>query len=332
MTNFYKIMFFNLLIISTLIVISSYSWFSVWMGLEMNLVAMIPLIFKNKNIITTEAAFKYFMIQSIASSILLLSFISSENFFNSNLDWINSFNLLLLESSLLMKLGMAPFHSWFPEVSQGIDWMSCLILFTWQKIAPMTLLSLISKFSNIIILTLIISSIVSGIGGINQNSIRKILAYSSINHMTWMLMSMQSKLMIWFNYWTIYTMMNIFIVKLLEKSQILYLTQINQMNMKLMLKLLLFLNLISMGGIPPMIGFLPKWLVISWLMNSESFLIPFIIIIFTLIPIFFYLQISFSTLMLKSTKTKLNLMNHSTSMAMLNFLFLFSLPLMMMMF
>lgn len=100
----------------------------------------------------------------------------------------NHFTPILIILALIIKLGIAPFHFWVPEVTQGVPLKSGLILLTWQKLAPLSILYQISPSidSTLTMLVAILSIIVSGWGGLNQTQLHKILVYSSIAHMGWM--------------------------------------------------------------------------------------------------------------------------------------------------
>nr|YP_010286566.1 NADH dehydrogenase subunit 2 [Chlorophanus auripes]UKT60156.1 NADH dehydrogenase subunit 2 [Chlorophanus auripes] len=305
MFKLYKILFFNSMIISTFICISAYSWLSAWIGLEINLLSFIPLLKNQKNKFASEASLKYFIVQVMASSILLFSiiiFMSTKNYLNSMMGFSET---LLMSTALLMKLGAAPFHFWLPEVVSGLNWFNIYIILTWQKIAPMVLLTYHIKtnlmfFSSIII----ISSIISGISGLNQIDLRKIMAYSSINHMGWMISSLFYSSMNCFNYFCVYCLINLNIILILKYVNVFFLNQLTSIlshNKKL--KFFFMLNFLSLGGLPPFIGFLPKWLTINNLINNNFYLLSTILIIFTLISLYFYLRITFSSMTIFSQES-----------------------------
>nr|YP_009627357.1 NADH dehydrogenase subunit 2 [Aristobia reticulator]QCC70807.1 NADH dehydrogenase subunit 2 [Aristobia reticulator] len=303
MLNFYKILFFITMILGTLIAISSYSWLSMWMGLEINLLSIIPLFSNTKNIYPSEAALKYFITQSLASSILLLSIIISLNLkelFLENLQFLN----IIMNSSLLTKMGAAPFHAWFPEVMEGLNWNMGLLMLTWQKIAPMILIFYNFHMSMFLLVIILCSTIFSGILGLNQISLRKILAYSSINHISWMLASLLHNQIIWLIYFIVYSIITFNIVIIFKIFQTLTLNQLfNQLNFSKSIKFAFLLNFFSLGGLPPFLGFFPKWLVINNLIINKFYFLSMLLIIFTLITLFFYLRISFSTLMINSNES-----------------------------
>lgn len=83
-----------------------------------------------------------------------------------------------------MKVGLAPTHFWLPEVLQGLDLTTGLILSTWQKVAPFALLLQIPHHNPTLLVILgLLSTLIGGWGGLNQTQLRKILAYSSIAHL-----------------------------------------------------------------------------------------------------------------------------------------------------
>nr|YP_009971695.1 NADH dehydrogenase subunit 2 [Palaestes abruptus]QNG56275.1 NADH dehydrogenase subunit 2 [Palaestes abruptus]QNG56405.1 NADH dehydrogenase subunit 2 [Palaestes abruptus] len=324
MIKFYKIIFMNGIMIGTLISISSYSWFSMWMGLEINLLSLIPLLNNQKSIFPSEAAMKYFITQTLASVILLFAIImimnKMENFVNLN------FMLMILNSSLLTKMGAAPFHFWFPEVMEGISWMNCLIILTWQKIAPMIILmyniNLIKFFTSIILISAIIGSIM----GLNQISLRKIFAYSSISHISWMIASMMYNQSIWFIYFITYSFINMNLVIIFFTINIFYLKQLfNSLNKNKLVKIFFLLNFFSISGMPPFLGFMPKWLTINNLIYNNLFFLSLFLIMFTLISMYFYLRIMFSTLILNNNENLKSFSKNNFMIYFINFINLMSL-------
>nr|YP_010154877.1 NADH dehydrogenase subunit 2 [Melanophila acuminata]QQX28196.1 NADH dehydrogenase subunit 2 [Melanophila acuminata] len=309
MINFYKIMFFFSLISGTLISISSYSWLGMWVGLEINLLSIIPLMNNSKNLFSSEASLKYFITQALASSILLFSIIllmSMDNFIN-NMN-LNNLNIIIMNSALLTKTGAAPFHFWFPEVMEGLNWMNSLILLTWQKLAPMILLmynlNMTTFFTIIIIMCLTVGSIM----GLNQISLRKILAYSSINHIGWMIAAMMFLELIWLYYFIIYTIISLNIILIFNYFKIFFIKQLfSSFNQNPSLKMMFSFNFFSLGGLPPFLGFFPKWLTIQMLVQNKFYFLTFTMIIMTLITLYYYIRISFSSLLLNNSELNFKL-------------------------
>nr|YP_010166582.1 NADH dehydrogenase subunit 2 [Hydrocolus stagnalis]QRV62673.1 NADH dehydrogenase subunit 2 [Hydrocolus stagnalis] len=300
----YKLIFKMMLFMGTFITISSYSWLGIWMGLEINLLSFIPLINMKNNQYSSESSMKYFLIQALASSILLFSIIMtmSQSKMINEMFFFNKTLMMMMNSAILLKLGAAPFHFWFPEIIEGLNWINSLILMTWQKIAPMMILSYTMKLNNYIYMIIILSTLIGSIGGLNQISLRKILAYSSINHIGWMLTSFIMNEITWIIYFMIYSFISISIIFIFNKFNIFMLNQLfMMMNNMYMIKYFMLMNLLSLGGLPPFLGFLPKWIIIQNLSLNNPMLILFMIMM-TLITLFFYLRISYSSIMINNNE------------------------------
>nr|AOY39370.1 NADH dehydrogenase subunit 2 [Psephenidae sp. BMNH 842687] len=305
MNNIYKLIFFMTLISGTLISISSYSWIGTWMGLEINLVSFIPLINNSKNLFSSESSMKYFLVQALASSSFLFSIITLMILNNLNeMLILNKSLILIMNSSLLMKMGAAPFHFWFPEIMSKLNWMQSMILLTWQKIAPMVLIMYNFKSTNFMMFIILMSVTTGSILGLNQTLLQKIMAYSSINHIGWMLSSMFFKENIWFIYFIIYSMVTISLIMILMTFNVYHIKQLFMlMNNNMMLKFSFIINFLSLGGLPPFLGFLPKWIIIQNMIQSKIFLLTFLMIMMALITLFFYLRITFSLILFSYNET-----------------------------
>nr|YP_009271128.1 NADH dehydrogenase subunit 2 [Sitophilus zeamais]ANW06507.1 NADH dehydrogenase subunit 2 [Sitophilus zeamais]AOS50524.1 NADH dehydrogenase subunit 2 [Sitophilus zeamais]QJA14873.1 NADH dehydrogenase subunit 2 [Sitophilus zeamais]QKE47552.1 NADH dehydrogenase subunit 2 [Sitophilus zeamais] len=313
MFKFNKIIFMIMLIMSSLISISSYSWFSMWLGLEINLLTIIPLFMGKSNKYPSESMMKYFFIQALASTMILYSILMS---FNLNSSLISKLSMML-NSALLMKMGAAPFHFWFPEIIEGLTWNNALIVLTWQKLAPMIMLSYSMMNSTFICFSIILSSIISGIQGLNQISVRKIMAYSSINHNSWMISNLLISTDMWVFYFVIYSLISINLIYTFKLFKINMIQQLmNILNYNKLIKISMLLNFLSLGGLPPFIGFLPKWLTIYFMVENNLFFLTIILIMCTLIALYFYLRLILSTM---SFKIKENLI---ISLKKMNMIFL----------
>nr|QVL28684.1 NADH dehydrogenase subunit 2 [Eristalinus viridis]QZZ81244.1 NADH dehydrogenase subunit 2 [Eristalinus viridis] len=303
--NSSKILFFFILIMSSMITISANSWLGAWMGLEINLLSFIPLMNDN-NLMSNESSLKYFLTQALASSVLLFStilFMYKNNSMIYNKE--NEINFMIL-SALLMKSGTAPFHFWFPNVMEGMNWMNALILMTWQKIGPLMLISyLIIK--PLLLSCIILSVIIGSLGGLNQTSLRKLMTFSSINHLGWMLMSMYSNESLWITYFLFYSFMSFNMIFLFNMFKLYHINQLFSLFlMNKTFKFSLFLNLLSLGGLPPFMGFIPKWLTIQYLtFNNQLFMLT-IMILMSLITLFFYLRLCYTAFMINHYENNWN--------------------------
>ena len=291
-------LFSRTLILGILIATCSNSWFGAWIGLELNLLSFIPLISIKDNQYSSEAALKYFLIQALGSTILLISGMMI-------IIKIQAFSASL-SGALLLKSGSAPFHFWFPPTLEGIMWPQALILITIQKIAPMSLLSYyITEQANLISLAIIMSAIVGALGGLNQTLLRKLLAYSSINHIAWMITALIIREGTWLLYFIIYTLISISVVAIFYFIQTFHFNHlINQISSKPVLKSLIFISLLSLGGLPPFTGFVPKWIVIQQLCSSSNFILLIVLLASSLFTLFYYLRITLNSFILNSVKMK----------------------------
>nr|YP_009948647.1 NADH dehydrogenase subunit 2 [Arma custos]QOH97828.1 NADH dehydrogenase subunit 2 [Arma custos] len=313
-----------MLLMSTLITLSANNWISMWIGLEINMMSFIPLILDKINKSSSEAAMIYFLTQSISSVLMIMMILIMMCKYLMPNFMINSIIMI----SLFIKLGAAPFHMWMPKIMSNMEWMKCSILMTWQKIAPLFMISnLNNKMMLYIIIVLSVS--VGSMGGLNQTSLRKMMAYSSINHLGWLL-AINKSMNLWMIYLVIYSIMIMSVCYLFNKYKFNFINQIMSINMNNMDKFSLFLLMLSMGGLPPFIGFMPKWLTIQSMINEKEIFIMLIMIMFSLITLMYYLRVmtnmylSFNS----SIKWSLNYYNYLTvTVIMINL----SLPLMIIM-
>nr|QBF01206.1 NADH dehydrogenase subunit 2 [Stegana sp. 1727 JL-2019] len=296
--NSSKILFMIIMVTGSLITVTSNSWLGAWMGLEINLLSFIPLMSDNNNLMSTEASLKYFLVQAMASTVLLFAIILAMMKNNINYEINLSYITMIILSSLLLKSGAAPFHFWFPNIMEGLSWMNCLLLMTWQKIAPLMLISH-ANIKLLLFTSIILSVIIGSLGGLNQSSLRKLMAFSSINHLGWMLMALNSNETIWLIYFLMYSFLSFTLTFMFNNFKIFHFNQMFSLffNSKI-LKFILFMNFLSLGGLPPFLGFLPKWLVIQQLSMENQYFMITILMMSTLITLFFYLRICYSAFML----------------------------------
>nr|YP_009250311.1 NADH dehydrogenase subunit 2 [Periplaneta lateralis]AMW91066.1 NADH dehydrogenase subunit 2 [Periplaneta lateralis]UEV86523.1 NADH dehydrogenase subunit 2 [Periplaneta lateralis] len=306
--NSTKILLLATLMSGMLISISSNSWLGAWIGLEINLLSFIPLMSTNKNVFTTEASMKYFIVQALASSTLLFLIISKsmiEELYTFSNNYLTS---VIINTPLLLKSGAAPFHWWFPSIMEGLSWSNCFILMTIQKMAPLMLISYYMTMNTFMWIIILISIIIGSIGGLNQISIRKILTYSSINHMGWMLAAMNIGENMWIFYFLIYSMLTLTIITIVSSHQISFINQTFLMSNELStMKFLMFTTLLSLGGLPPFLGFLPKWIIIQhMIINEMNFLIS-LMVIMSLMTLYYYLRICYASFMILYAEPKWNI-------------------------
>nr|YP_010373772.1 NADH dehydrogenase subunit 2 [Malcus setosus]UPI55273.1 NADH dehydrogenase subunit 2 [Malcus setosus] len=285
--NWNKMLLFIMIISSTVVSISSSNWMGMWMGMEINMITFIPLMSKKKNKKSSQAMMIYFLTQSMGSLLLLFSILM--NFIMYGPLMMSLLSTLLMVS-LSLKLGMAPFHFWFPEMMSNLYWIESLIMMTWQKIIPLFMLNNI--LNNVMFMMIAMSAIMGAVGGLYTSSMRKIMAYSSINHMSWILMMMINQTQ-WIIYLMIYTINTTMLCYFFHKNNIYFINQMPNKTVSLSNKFIYSTLLLSMGGMPPFLGFLPKWMAINTMLNNKMYLMMMILIFMSLITLFYYMRIIF---------------------------------------
>nr|AQP28995.1 NADH dehydrogenase subunit 2 [Procapritermes sp. A TB-2017] len=306
--NSTKVLLLITLVGGMLVSISSNSWLGAWMGLEINLMSFIPLMSNVKNMYNTEASLKYFIVQVLASATLLFMVVMktlTEDLFTFE---VNSYTLMIISTPLLLKSGAAPFHWWFPGVMEGLSWENCALLMTVQKAAPLMLMSYLIEINMFTLSIILMSTIVGAIGGLNQTSMRKILTYSSINHTGWMLIALITSENLWMMYFMIYSTLALTVVSAIKLSGVSFINQTMMTNSENTLtKFMMFTSLLSLGGLPPFLGFLPKWIIIQSMIMNNMAPLATIVVVTSLITLYYYLKISYASFMILNTEPKWNL-------------------------
>nr|YP_010568227.1 NADH dehydrogenase subunit 2 [Tupaia glis]UZC57647.1 NADH dehydrogenase subunit 2 [Tupaia glis]UZC57660.1 NADH dehydrogenase subunit 2 [Tupaia glis] len=288
------------ILLGTLITMSSSHWLLAWMGMEMNMLAFIPVLMKKPSPRSTEAAVKYFITQATASMILMMAILINASYSGQ---WTitkvsNSTASLLMTIALFMKLGLSPFHFWVPEVTQGVSLQSGMILLTWQKLAPMSILcqiaaSLDTKITTLAALT---SILVGGWGGLNQTQLRKIMAYSSIAHMGWMIAILPYSISATVLNLIIYILITTAVFMILNLNNSTTTLSLSQLwNNTPFLTTMLMILLLSLGGLPPLTGFLPKWIIIQEMTKNDNVILPTLMAMMALLNLYFYMRLIYTT-------------------------------------
>nr|AVW86071.1 NADH dehydrogenase subunit 2 [Branchipolynoe sp. YZ-2018] len=300
------------LILGSLLSISSTQWIFVWLGLELNLMSFIPLLVFSNKYNEAEASMKYFLAQAMGSGLILLGslsfFMNPQILLNPNL--MNLFLFL----GLITKLGIPPCHFWFPSVMSMISWPMCLILTTWQKLVPIIILSysILPNMNFFIIVIILLSSIIGGIGGLNQTQLRPLLAYSSIGHMSWMMAAMTSSYTASIIYLITYISITIPLMLLLSSSSSMSnLSSLNISSNPPSHNIFLFTLLLSLGGLPPFLGFFPKWMVMETLSTTFT-LVIFITLLGSVINLYYYLNLMFINILTPTFHPLLSLKNNKS--------------------
>nr|YP_009922945.1 NADH dehydrogenase subunit 2 [Saurogobio lissilabris]QNC66280.1 NADH dehydrogenase subunit 2 [Saurogobio lissilabris] len=294
--------------LGTTLTFASSHWLLAWMGLEINTLAIIPLMTQHHHPRAVEAATKYFLTQATAAAVIL--FASTTNAWITG-EWdINNMSSPVASTmviiALALKIGLAPMHFWMPEVLQGLDLLTGLILSTWQKLAPLALIIQTAQAIDPALLTSLglTSTLVGGWGGLNQTQLRKILAYSSIAHMGWMIIVLQYAPQLTILALGTYILMTSAAFLTLKMSSA---TKINTLAMTWsnspILTATAALVLLSLGGLPPLTGFMPKWLILQELAKQNLPLTATIMALAALLSLYFYLRLCYAMTLTISPNT-----------------------------
>nr|WNH37513.1 NADH dehydrogenase subunit 2 [Fundulus majalis] len=284
--------------LGTTVTFASSHWLLAWMGLEINTLAFLPLMCQPHHPRAAEATTKYFLTQAAGAAMLL--FASLTNAWMTGqwaLEFMNDpVSSILITMALALKIGLAPLHAWLPEVLQGLDLITGLILSTWQKLAPFCLLvQIYPPNTNLLLIMGLASILIGGWGGLNQTQLRKVLAYSSIAHLGWMMLVLQFSTSLAFMSLLLYFVIafTLFLCLKLNNS-----TNINSLAMSWskapVISSILPIVLLSLGGLPPLSGFMPKWLILQELTNQDLIPLATLAALSALLSLYFYMRISYA--------------------------------------
>nr|YP_008144434.1 NADH dehydrogenase subunit 2 [Euchiloglanis kishinouyei]AFH37526.1 NADH dehydrogenase subunit 2 [Euchiloglanis kishinouyei] len=305
MSPFITLILLASLILGTLLTMTSAHWMLAWMGLEMNTLAMLPLMAKSHSPRAVEATVKYFLTQAAAAATIL--FASTANAWITG-EWniystATPISTIAITMALALKMGLAPMHMWMPQVMQGLDLPTGLILATWQKLAPFALIVQMAHYPSTL-LTVLDSHQWSRGWGAKPNTTTKNLAYSSIAHLGWIVtisqFNQQLTMLVLITYF-IMTSATFLVFKLMST------TKINTLAMAWTkapsMAALASLALLSLGGLPPLTGFLPKWLILQDLTAQGLPLTAVTLALASLMSLYFYLRLCYAMILTTAPNT-----------------------------
>nr|AFP67621.1 NADH dehydrogenase subunit 2 [Lygodactylus bivittis] len=284
------------LLMSTTLVLSCHHWVLIWLGLELSTMSIIPIIIKTHHPRATEAATKYFLVQAAGAALILLE--GTLNTWQTG-QWsiLQSppLSTTIMTIAIMLKLGLAPMHFWYPDVLQGTPLTTALAIATWQKLAPLSILFLISQTPspNMLILGLL-SALIGGWMGLNQTQTRKLLAFSSIAHMGWLVTALTlspalatlTLLTYIFMTTTMFLYFSLMATKTLSDLSTAH-TCYPALTAPMML------SMMSLGGLPPLSGFLPKWMILSALVMKTLPLLATTLALASLPSLYFYTRMTY---------------------------------------
>lgn len=321
--NIYEYEFSQLILLATLgmmLLISSNDLITLYLSIELISLSLYVLAtIRNNSQHSTEAGLKYFLLGALTSGLLLFgmallyAFTGETNLINlGNIIWYTqydnqiAFAALFIIVALLFKLAAAPFHMWLPDVYEGSPTIvtayfaivpKIAILFTLINLTLNTFISLQSYIIPLFISTAIASLFVGALGAINQAKIKRLISYSAILNIGWMLIAIiplsLNSIHATFIYIFLYIVMSINIFTLLLNfNQYNYITQFSGLSRyNPVLAYTFAFTLLSIAGIPPLAGFFSKYLVLYNAVQNEFWLLTFIAIITSSISTFYYLRI-----------------------------------------
>nr|YP_010516625.1 NADH dehydrogenase subunit 2 [Spinibdella lignicola]UXN44126.1 NADH dehydrogenase subunit 2 [Spinibdella lignicola] len=278
-----------ILIMSPLLIFMNFNWFLMWVMIELSTFSFLSIMWNKWFIMVHENRMKYFCVQTISSIFLIFLFCV---IYLTKYQWINSTSNFLF-FILLFKLGSVPFHSWFVNLSKNLNYKNMFILNTWQKIIPIFMMLIFISITLSIII-LLINMLISVFSQLFSFDIKILLSFSSVSNLSWMLISILISLKVILVFCLFY-----FIVmgELMKKLKMLNMKIMNFNLNSIQIKWL-FLSLLSISGIPPFLGFIPKWMVLKNTLSFKWFNILLILLILTVLNSMIYLRICWNNLFL----------------------------------
>jgi len=330
-------------ILGLLLLISSSDLISAYLAIEMQSLSFYVLAaFKRNSAFSTEAGLKYFILGAFSSSLILFGssilygFTGTTNFQNlfhvlndisfniSNGTLIYGFKFyyyntsviiasLFIAVGLLFKLAAAPFHMWSPDVYEGSPMSSAALFAIVPKIAILILFTRIflnNFFSNIywwqiiIIFCAILSVLIGSFVALKQRKIKRLIAYSAISHVGYLLIAFSTSTFIGiqalFFYIFIYMITGISVWVILLSTQLFNNQQSNGQNLvdissvintNPLLAITFAITLFSLAGVPPLAGFYAKMQIFLASIESSMYIVSVIGVMSSVISTFYYIRI-----------------------------------------
>lgn len=290
------------IIARVVIVASRHRWFSIWIGLELNTLSVLPILCGQFTPRGVESTVKYFLVQAFRAAMILnvglvQLWLCSSWSINCPL---KDFSSVILTLSLCLKLGLFPCHYWFPDVIQGLKFLQGLLLSTWQKVVPFIILMRVCGIIRIKVLIVVgcLSVLVGGWGGLNQSQIRKIMAFSSISHLGWIRRVLAYSTHVRCIMFLVYVTLRRAVFLINKEARLYNLSSLGRlMHCKNIMGLILILIILSLGGLPPLTGFLKKFVALECLLSKNLFIPCIFLIVGRLLRLFFYLRIRFNSVL-----------------------------------
>lgn len=275
----------------------STKWIIIWFWIELQSLALIPILSSNINPRSIEASTKYFLFQA-ASRVILLLGILLRHYRSENLLVQGSYKIVeitIILFALTIKIGIFPNHFWFIDVMKGVNFSKGFFVGIISKIIPLYIVITLSKNSSLFLLTIIgiLSVLIGSIFGVQQTQLRKLIALSSIAHLGWIIVVLSGNEKFWIGIllFSFYIIMTLPLFWLGNLFSIEHLSKTTKISRKKMFGRILILRLLSMAGFPPLLGFFYKWLMFHKIIQVQRYLVIGLLIISRLLSLYFYIQI-----------------------------------------
>ena len=286
--------FFRVSIVGSVFVLLSSGLLGVWFGLECNFFGFIPLLY-GKCSEEVERRMKYFLVQSLGSAIILIGVIIfiTEFRWGQMSSW--SMAMVLIIFGIFIKVGLFPFHAWFPRVMGTSSWLNCFMLSAWQKLGTMFFISGVGLSGYLMGLTVVrglTTAFIGAVGGVGQVFYRALIRYSSFIHSGWMVLIRVTREIYLFFYFFLYSAISLFLFRLLHKlgGRGVGVGGSTGLSCPYLAWLWVVFNILSLAGLPPLVGAILKLLGIG-AVCSFSFVSLVILLVCSVISLFYYLVI-----------------------------------------
>lgn len=311
-------------ILGIMILVSAHSLLTVYLGLELLSLSLYAMIAIQRQVDTAiEAALKFFVLGALASGILLygMSIIYgvtgsielgaiATHIQDQTKNPLLIFGLVFILVGIAFKLGAAPFHMWIPDVYRGASISATLFIASAPKIAAFAmairlltngLQPLFIDWQNMLIFLSVLSMAIGNIIAISQTNIKRMLAYSAIAHMGYLLLGLLSGTVSGYAasmfYIIIYAVMSVgafsMVVLLSRKNfEAEDIEHFQGLAYRTPWFACMFLILMfSLAGLPPFLGFWAKWFVLQELVNAGLFKLAVVAVFLSIIGAYYYLRI-----------------------------------------
>lgn len=227
-------------------------FFFLWISIELNTFIFIFILTTNFLSKSSTVSIKYFLVQSFRSALflgrLIILLLGQQN---------TSILFLIINFRIFFKLGIFPLHFWIISFCNSISWDTIFLLLTAQKVIPLLVLKLFN-LGNPVIFIVLIGVAFRAIISFAVISIQKLIVYSSIYSLRWILPIITSNFTLRIIYFISYVLFQFILFKLFSSYQVFFTQQLFKKNFSLLGITRLLLTLWSLGGLPPTWGFFLK--------------------------------------------------------------------------